>query len=89
LRAERPSFEVDGVDNVIAYLLSQGARINDQDIYGLTPLHYAAMRGSRSGTPFLLSAPKVNIEVTTVVQAQQVELRNCYIEYFVLDFQLL
>ena len=32
-------------DPVIIYLLESGARVNEKDNYGLTPLHYACMRG--------------------------------------------
>jgi len=32
-------------DPVIRYLLESGARVNEKDNYGLTPLHYACMRG--------------------------------------------
>ena len=38
----------DVVDPVIRYLFEQGAIINEKDKYGLTPLHYACMRGNQS-----------------------------------------
>ena len=33
------------VDPVIRYLSEMGAIVNEKDKYGLTPLHYACMRG--------------------------------------------
>ena len=33
------------VDPVVRYLVDNGARVGDKDKYGLTPLHYSAMRG--------------------------------------------
>ena len=35
----------NSADPVIRYLLESGARVNEKDNYGLTPLHYACMRG--------------------------------------------
>ena len=37
------------VDPVIRYLSEQGAIVNEKDKYGLTPLHYACMRGMLEG----------------------------------------
>ena len=35
----------DNIDPVIRYLSDHGAVVNVKDKYGLTPLHYACMRG--------------------------------------------
>lgn len=51
-------------NSVILYLVKMGARVNEKDKYGLTPLHYAAMRGNTDATKELLSCKGVDIEVT-------------------------
>ena len=33
------------MDPVVRYLADHGGRVNERDKYGITPLHYAAMRG--------------------------------------------
>lgn len=48
---------------MILYLASKGARVNETDKYGLTPLHYAAMRGNDDATRELLQCEGINIEV--------------------------
>ena len=45
------------------YLAENGARVNEKDRYGLTPLHYAAMRGNDEATVELLSCKDTDIEV--------------------------
>ncbi len=51
--------------SVILYLAAQGARVNEKDKYGLTPLHYAAMRGNEDATKELLACEDIDIEVRT------------------------
>ena len=50
-------------DSVILYLATQGADVNATDKYGLTPLHYASMRGNDDAANDLLQLPSINIEV--------------------------
>ncbi len=49
--------------SVIMFLASSGARVNEKDKYGLTPLHYAAMRGNEDATVELLTCKGIDIEV--------------------------
>ena len=49
--------------SVILYLASQGANVNARDKYGLTPLHYAGMRGNDDAAVDLLQLSNTNIEV--------------------------
>ncbi|XP_071957076.1 transient receptor potential cation channel subfamily A member 1-like isoform X2 [Antedon mediterranea] len=50
------------VSSVIAYLESKGADVNIKDIYGSTPLHFAAMRGNEVAANDLLNCAQINIE---------------------------
>ena len=50
-------------ESVISYLISKGAQVNSVDMYGQTPLHFAAMRGNEVACRDLLSITNVNIEV--------------------------
>ncbi|XP_061171192.1 transient receptor potential cation channel subfamily A member 1 homolog isoform X1 [Saccostrea echinata] len=49
-------------DVVVIYLIKNGADMNRGDKYGLTPLHYAAMRGNELATKELLQFEGINIE---------------------------
>ena len=51
------------LSSVILYLASNGARINEADKYGLTPLHHAAMRGNDDAATELIMCPSIDIEV--------------------------
>ena len=51
-------------ESVISYLISKGAQVNTVDIYGQTPLHFAAMRGNEVACRDLLNIQGVNIEVS-------------------------
>ncbi len=48
---------------MILYLASKGAKVNEKDKYGLTPLHYAAMRGNDQALRQLLKCKGIDIEV--------------------------
>ena len=50
-------------NSVVKILVENGAELNAHDIYGLTPLHYAAMRGNDVAARDLLGYSGVNIEV--------------------------
>lgn len=45
-----------GHDNIVNYLISKGAKIEDQDEYGSTPLHYAARSGHLDVVKILINA---------------------------------
>ena len=49
--------------SVVSFLVQNRADPNAQDIYGQTPLHYAAMRGNDSVAKELMSFKVVDIEV--------------------------
>ena len=42
---ELKNYDKKASDPLIEYLVKVGASINKKDKYGLTPLHYACMRG--------------------------------------------
>ena len=62
-RNERPSFSPsieffsffieDGRDLALV-LLKEGARLNEQDTYGMTALHHAIQRGNKAMAKFLI-----------------------------------
>ncbi|XP_071749523.1 transient receptor potential cation channel subfamily A member 1 homolog [Lepeophtheirus salmonis] len=49
--------------SVISYLILSGAKVNEKDSYGLSPLHYAAMRGNYQATRELLQCIDIQIEI--------------------------
>ncbi|KAA0188428.1 hypothetical protein HAZT_HAZT003625 [Hyalella azteca] len=51
-------------DSVVRLLVENGADVNAVDVYDLTPLHYACMRGNDVAIRDLLSYPQVLIEET-------------------------
>ena len=55
---------------VILYLSSKGAHVNEKDKYGLSPLHYAAMRGNEEATVELLQCRGIDIEVRNSVMCR-------------------
>ena len=52
-----------GENSAVKLLVEYGAELNASDVYGLTPLHYAAMRGNDYATRDLLLYDGVDIEV--------------------------
>ena len=59
----RPGGETDSAvrDPVIRFLAEQGASINQRDRYGLSPLHYACMRGNPEAVQELISLAGIAI----------------------------
>ncbi|XP_065649233.1 transient receptor potential cation channel subfamily A member 1 homolog isoform X2 [Hydra vulgaris] len=49
-------------DSILKYLLEQKAFVNAKDIYGLTPLHYAAIRSNIIATKLLLNERNIEID---------------------------
>ena len=54
--------------SVILYLAGQGADVNARDKYGLTPLHYAGMRGNDDAALDLLQLSNTNLEVRLLIR---------------------
>lgn len=52
-------------DSVIRILVECGAEVNPRDVYGQTPLHYAAMRGNDPAASDLIACPQIILEVRT------------------------
>ena len=59
------SYEKLAKESILLYLLEQKANVNAKDLYGCTPLHYAAMRGNESAVSQLLTVKNIDIEVST------------------------
>ncbi|XP_064627394.1 transient receptor potential cation channel subfamily A member 1 homolog isoform X2 [Lineus longissimus] len=51
-------------ESIVRYLVQKGAKINACDDYGLTPLHYAGMRGNEVAAKDLLSFTECMFEAT-------------------------
>ena len=49
---------------ILRYLLEQRANVNAKDFYGLTPLHYAALRGNVTAVKMLLGQKTISLEVS-------------------------
>lgn len=52
---------------MIKFLGGSGAKINGRDNYGMTPLHYAAMRGNEVAARDLLTFEDIKVEVTILM----------------------
>lgn len=51
-------------ESILVYLIDQKANVNAKDLYGSTPLHYAAMRGNETAVSQLLASQKgIDVEV--------------------------
>ncbi|XP_070568396.1 transient receptor potential cation channel subfamily A member 1 homolog isoform X2 [Ptychodera flava] len=61
-------------ESVIHYLVSKGANVNAQDMYGSTPLHFASMRGNDVATRELLECRGINIEAADKQQMTALHL---------------
>ncbi|XP_013406001.1 transient receptor potential cation channel subfamily A member 1 homolog isoform X2 [Lingula anatina] len=66
--------ELDNQPSVVKYLVERGAKVNAQDYYGLTPLHFAAMRGNDLVSRELLSVRGIDIEATDKQQMTALHL---------------
>lgn len=73
--------ELSPVNSVIIYLVSEQAKVNARDMYGSTPLHFAAMRGNEMATKELLSCKGINIEVNTKSSQAWVEIQPKVVKY--------
>lgn len=54
--------------SVCNFLIKSNAKINIEDRYGQTPLHYAAMRGNEIVAKELLALPGINLEVIYIYE---------------------
>ncbi|XP_078001472.1 transient receptor potential cation channel subfamily A member 1 homolog isoform X2 [Glandiceps talaboti] len=61
-------------ESVIHFLVHRGANVNAVDIYGSTPLHFAAMRGNDVACRELLEVKAVNIEAVDKQQMTALHL---------------
>ena len=66
--------ELASQSSVINYLISKRADINERDIYGQTPLHYACMRGNEVATRELLQYSQLQLEVFKIVSSVCMDL---------------
>lgn len=68
--SELPMRHIESIDDfsksVCNFLIKSNAKINIEDRYGQTPLHYCAMRGNEIVTKELLSLPGINFEVSLI-----------------------
>ncbi|XP_037083097.1 transient receptor potential cation channel subfamily A member 1 homolog isoform X2 [Pollicipes pollicipes] len=65
-------------ETVIQVLVANGADVNAKDMYGLTSLHYAAMRGNDLAAQQLLKCPNVNAEAKDKQQMTPLHMAATY-----------
>lgn len=51
---------------MIIYLIEHGAKVDVQDIKGLTPLHVAAKEGNEFAAKTFVQCPDINVDVSTI-----------------------
>lgn len=66
------------VDEVVDYLIENGADINAQDKYGMTALHHTAIRGNRKALQRLLSTPGIIKEPRDAQESTPLHLAATY-----------
>ncbi|XP_064648007.1 transient receptor potential cation channel subfamily A member 1 homolog isoform X2 [Lineus longissimus] len=59
-----PSSPSKQIQSIIRYLVKKAADVNHKDEYGLTPLHFAAMKGNEIAASELLGINNIDIEAT-------------------------
>ena len=52
------------LNNVITYLLDNGADVNALDLYNQSPLHYAATKGNIGAMNLLIHRPGIDVNIT-------------------------
>lgn len=71
--------ERDPDGSIVRYLISKGANINATDIFGQTPLHFAAMRGNEVACSNLLFfKDKIEINVGYAISNDLDFLKFCH-----------
>ena len=63
---------------VIQSLLNAGANINQMDIFGLTPLHHAAMRGNVKVAQFLIEQRSIDLEAQDKQKSTPLHIATIY-----------
>ena len=72
--------------SVILYLARKGADVNARDKYGLTPLHYSAMRGNDDAALDLLQITETKIEVISQYSTMRIEKKIVKIKQHKIKF---
>ncbi|XP_077974410.1 uncharacterized protein LOC120329316 isoform X2 [Styela clava] len=69
--------EIDNI-NILKFLLSEGASVNEKDFYGLTPLHQACLRGNTLVVRVLLERPGILVEAMDKQQMTPLHIAAVY-----------